>query len=182
VSKQAAAVLTILGGAFYLGVGVLIAAVAPTMPSLVSNFGTTGLGTSTIDAIVYSVAGFDILSGGLIIFGGYLLNSNNGGRRRAGGILAIVMMVLGALTSLGGFFIGFLLTLIGSVFGLTYKPEPSGVEYGGPAAVSYPAAPQANPVPDYTAIPGRLNYCPKCGALLRQGSVFCASCGAKVPD
>jgi hypothetical protein len=152
------------------------------MPSLVGNLNTAGLGTTDLNAIIYGVAGFDILSGALIVLGGFLLNSRDGGRRKAGGILAIVMTVFGALTSLGGFIIGFILALVVSIFGLTYKPEPSDVGYAGPANIAFPAAPQTNPVPDYTALPGRVNYCPKCGARLREGSVFCASCGAKVPE
>ncbi len=185
VSKLAAAVLTILGGVFYVAAGVLFAAVAPSAPSLLgdlSNVGTTGLTASSLEAIVYYVAAFNILSGALIIFGGFLLNSSIDGRRKAGGILAMMMMVLGGLTSLGGFIIGFILTLVGSIFGLTYKPEPRGADYEGPSAVAYSAAPQTDSVPDYTALPGRLNYCPKCGARLREGSVFCASCGVKVPE
>ena len=181
VSKATAAVLTIVGGTFYVAVGALFAAVAPSTSSLVGSFssvGTTGLSASSLEAIVYYVAAFDIISGALIVLGGFLLNSSSGGTRKAGGILAIIMMVLGALTTLGGLVIGFILTLVGSIFGLTYKPEPPAVEYPAP----YPAESRTNPAPDYTALPGRLNYCPKCGARLREGSVFCASCGAKVPE
>jgi hypothetical protein len=184
VTKKAAAILTMLGGAFYLGTGVLIAAVAGTTPSLASSLslGTTGLSSSTLQTIIYAVAGFDILSGALIMVGGFLLNSANSGTRRIGGILALVMMVLGALTSFGGFVIGFILTMIGSIFGLTYKSEPPVAAHAATTAPQYQVQPQPARAPDYTALPGRANYCLKCGARLREGSVFCASCGAKVPD
>jgi hypothetical protein len=92
------------------------------------------------------------------------------------------MMVLGAFTSFGGLIIGFILTLLGAYFGLTYKPEVEG--FGVPSQ-TFPVTTQVqqtSSAPDYTAIPGRLNFCPRCGARLREGSVYCASCGAKVPD
>ncbi len=200
-----------LGGVFYVIGGALVVALAGTLSSLggfsdlglggLSNIpglngldypttnetsaGGLSLGTSGINDIVYLVGGFGILAGILMIFGGYLLQMEKPGRRKAGGILAAVMLLLGALPALGGLFIGFILGAIGCYLGLTYKAARSNFTVGLGPVGSVTLGPSS--IPGHTADApseagnGPLNYCIKCGTRLRDGSVFCGACGARIP-
>ena len=118
------------------------------------------------------VFGLGVVSGGLIIVGGALLNSDSPDRRKSGGILAIVMMIVGAIPTLGGAVIGFFFTLLGGVIGLTYKGEPD-IIIG-----SVPMPPASQPA----GSGGPLKFCIKCGLALHAGAVYCGSCGAPIPQ
>ena len=183
VSKLTAAILTIAGGFFYAVVGAIIGLAAAYYPGGLANNLDTGvnLPASLVNDVIYAVAAFGIISGALIMVGGFLLNSDSKSRRRWGGVLALVMMVLGAIPTVGGLVIGFILTLVGAVLGLSNKSEPPATSYAHPATPQPPQTTQAAQAPDYTAFPGRTNYCSSCGARLRDGSIFCSSCGARVP-
>ena len=131
--NSTAVIFTLVGGAFYVIGGALVVGLAGALSSSLNGFDLTSLGfpglntttppvdTSGVSDIVYLVGAFGVISGVLILFGGYLLESENPSRRKAGGILAVVMCFLGALPALGGLFIGFVFTLIGGYLGLTYK-------------------------------------------------------------
>lgn len=181
MSKQIGAILTILGGVFYI-FGSFIGG------ALLFGFGSGYMPSSAAEEAGAAVAVFGVFTGVLIIVGGALLNSDSSGRRKAGGILAVVMMVLGAIPTLGGLGIGFFFTLIGSVFGLTYKGQPDIVIGMAPMSPFQPSMPppQAPMVP-LQAVPspvvkGQVKFCIKCGSSLHAGAVFCASCGAEVPQ
>jgi hypothetical protein len=173
VSKQIGAIFAILGGVFYI-IGSFVGGAL--------LFGFSGLymsyGAAEEAGVAFAV--FGVFAGVLIIVGGALLNADSSGRRKAGGILAVVMMVLGAIPTLGGLGIGFLLALIGSVIGLTYKGQPDFVIGMAPMSPFQPSMP-----PQAVSIPvakGRIRYCMMCGSPLDAGAVFCGSCGAKIPQ
>lgn len=175
-SKQAGAVLTILGGVFYIIGSLLGAVLTAVFVGMANAFpngyqGAPSVGLGSAGAIAVLVFGLGIFSGAMIIVGGALLNSDSSDRRKAGGVLAIAMMIIGAIPTFGGFLIGFILTLIGSVIGLTYKQGPDVVI----GTMAMP--PQGPPA---AAQPGPSRFCPKCGLALQQGAVFCGSCGAPV--
>ncbi|MGD0396931.1 MAG: zinc ribbon domain-containing protein [Nitrososphaerales archaeon] len=117
-----------------------------------------------------------IFTGALIITGGALLNSDSPGRRKSGGILSIAMMVIGAVFTLGGLLIGFILVLIGSVIGLTYKGEPDVVVGVTPMGPAWSA-----PVGESPTAQRPVKFCIKCGSALYEGAVFCGVCGAPIP-
>lgn len=192
VSKQVGAVLTILGGAFYV-IGALVGWVAAagfffglfgSYTSVTSSPGPSNLYTGPSGGFNFGELGtvlllliiFGIFTGTMIIVGGALLNSDSPGRRKSGGILAISMMVLGALPTLGGFGIGFLLTLIGAVLGLTYKESSPDI------VVGYQPATAPMPQPSSPPRTGSTRFCIKCGQTLPEGAVYCGSCGAPVPQ
>jgi zinc ribbon protein len=210
-SKKTAAILTIVGGVFYIIGGAVIAALL----SSVSSLGGLGLGDSGTNSVcqLFGAGGFcaptnstspgfgnlgaggldlggiaDILlavgvvTGGLIIFGGILINSEIPDRRKAGGILVIVMILLGGLTTFGGLVIGFIRAGIGAYLGLTYKSNSRGMVIGlGPIGSVHLGSP-AGGQSNSPAGTGPLNYCIKCGSQIRPGSVFCGACGARVVD
>lgn len=180
VSKQVGAVLTILGGVFYIIGSFLGAALGSLFAGLTgaySSYQNGGVYYNNVGAEFLFILGLGIFAGAMIIVGGALLNSDSSARRKSGGILAIVMMVFGALPSLGGLVIGFLLTLIGSVIGLTYKEGSPDIVVGY-QPVAAPSGYQPAPV----SRTGGLKFCIKCGSSLHEGAVFCGSCGAPVPQ
>ena len=181
VSKLIGSLLTIAGGAFYI-VGSLVALLFGSFVAFLN----AGFSYNELLAII--VFGFGAIAGALIIGGGLMLNSELASHRKAGGVLAIVMMLLGAVFTLGGLGIGFILTLAGGVFGLTYNQSRSDIALGY-QNISSPAGIQ--PTPTSTA-PGTaassasrvggLNFCIKCGSPLHKGAFFCGYCGAPVPQ
>ena len=177
VSKQVGAIFTILGGVFYVigaFVGTVVSAFLFAFSGAFSAFGqpshagTSGLATNVLLSLV-----FGLFTGAMIITGVALINSESAERRKAGGILAITMMVIGALPTLGGLIIGFLFTILGSVIGLTYKGQ-SDIIIGTTSVTPSPAV-------SVSAPRGPVKFCEKCGSSLREGALFCGSCGAPVP-
>lgn len=208
-SKKTAAILTMVGGIFYIIGGIALAGLVLLFSSLGS--GLTGSGSENVCSFISSfpcdsnvnatgIDGFGgfgaglgaianiilvigVVSGGLIIFSGWLIASENSGRRKIGAVLAIIFAVVGAFTTLGGLVIGFILAAIGVYYALTYKARisPMTIPFGGMASVTL--GPQTIPAQTNTqAGSGPLNYCTKCGSQIRPGSVFCGACGARLAD
>ena len=180
-----ASILTIVGGVFYVIGGAVVALAVGSIGSLFSGglfaglpgfsaSGTTSVSASGIDTIVYALAAFGIVSGFLIIFGGILFTSPNSGRRKLGGILVVVMLLLGALATVGGFIIGFILTAIGAYMGLTSKGGGMTIGMGPLGAVTVGQQVGSG------AGTGPTNYCTRCGSKLNPGAVFCGACGERV--
>jgi hypothetical protein len=198
--NSTAVYLTMAGGVFYVLAGaaitLLVGSFSSSLNGLDGNLGLNGfpgfnssagptLDTSGFNDIAYLVGGFGILAGIAIIVGGVLMGSEQPNKRKAGGILAAVMVFLGALPTLGGFVIGFILAAIGCYMGLTYKAARSNLTFGLGPVGSVTLGPQTGPNPEPGAPGGAgtgpLNYCIKCGSRLRDGAVFCGACGARVP-
>jgi len=72
--------------------------------------------------IVTMFATIGLISGALVIVGSFFINSDNIEKVRTGGILVIVFSVL-SIVSGGGFFIGFILSLIGGILAITWQPS-----------------------------------------------------------
>jgi hypothetical protein len=181
VSKQIAAVLTIIGGVFYLFgsvVGSLMSALFSSFSYFRNPSNLTSHSISSSAALAVLV--FGLICGIMMIVGGALINSDESVRRKSGGILALATMVIGAVPDVGGLGIGFFLALVGGVLGLTYKPnEPDiilGMTQESPAPV---AAPQPSP---YQMSKTSGGYCIKCGKQLHEGAIFCKYCGSPVPQ
>ncbi len=175
VSKQIGAILTILGGVFYIFGSLVETFIAGLLLSFFPS--PAGVRPGNFTDVVLAALSFGIFSGALIIAGGAMLNSDKPDLRKSGGILAIAMMVLGALPALGGFAVGFVFTLVGSVIGLTYKPPDMVVGYM-PVSAPLPApVPAASP----QGQAGPPRFCTKCGTGLHEGALFCGSCGAQIP-
>lgn len=174
---------------FYIIGGALVVGFAGALTSSVNSLDLSALGlgsTSGIGGAVSLVGGFGIASGILITLGGFLMKSEIPARRKTGGILAVVMLFLGALPTLGGLLIGFILTAIGGYMGLTYKATRSNIVVPLGPVGSVTLGPQSAPISSADAPSGAghgpLNYCIKCGSRLREGAIFCGACGARVPE
>jgi len=172
VSKQVASILTILGGVFYIIGSFFGSVIFAGVFGIVTAFSRTG----TVGGFIPTVIMFLIwgsISGATIVVGGALLNSELPLRRKIGGIIAIIAMVVGVIPSLAGFAVGFILTLIGTVVGLTYKEGNPDVVIGMKQIDPYTASPR-RPL-------NKSRYCIKCGAILNESAEFCGACGTEVP-
>lgn len=113
----AAFVLSLIGGIIYLLAGI-ITAVASYLIGSLASFG----GLEAVGIAFAAVGAVGIVSGVIMVVGAVMMNSSVKSKVRTGAILVLVMMIIGAYFTIGGFVIGFILALIGSVLGLTWKP------------------------------------------------------------
>ncbi len=189
-----AAILTIVGGVFYMIGGAVVALALDSLSSSSLGFGglqgfpgfnstsySDLLGTGSMGGIAEGLLAFGLITGALIVFGGILINSEIPGRRKAGGILVVVMIIVGGLTTLGGLVIGFILAAIGAYLGLTYRSNSRMVIGLGPVG-TLTLGPQGGPMSSTPAGTGPLSYCIKCGSQIRPGAVFCGACGARIGE
>ncbi len=114
----AAFVLSLIGGIIYLIVGLLVAAAAAFIGGMagLAGYGFAGMAVAVVGAV-------GLISGILMVVGAAMMNSSDTSRVRTGSILVLVFLLIGALFTVGGFVIGFVLALVGSILGLTWKPS-----------------------------------------------------------
>ena len=119
----AAFVLSLIGGIFYLLFGIVIVALAAVIGGLakIAGYGAAGLAVAAVGGI----GGIGLICGIVIIIGAVMMNSSNRFRVRAASIVVLVFTIIGAIFTLGGLVVGFILALIGSILGLTWKPTAS---------------------------------------------------------
>jgi hypothetical protein len=149
----AAFVLSLLGGIFYLIGGLGVAAIA-SLALLIPFAGVA----------IFAVGLIGLGSGIIMIYGASMMNSEDKGKVRTGSILVLVFTLVGAIFTLGGILIGFLLALIGSILGLTWSPTVTVVQ------------PQPAPAP----VAAGAKYCPRCGTQVSADTAFCPKCGTKL--
>lgn len=145
--------------------------------STISGLGLGGgFNTGGIAEVLLAIG---LVTGGVIIFGGWLINSENPSRRKVGSVLVVVMILIGGLTTLGGLAIGFILASLGVYLAYTYRPDgrPTVIGLGPVGSFTLGQQGQASSAP---AGAGPLNYCIKCGSQVREGAVFCGACGARL--
>ena len=122
----AAFALSLVGAIIYLVTGILVALAAAFLSSISGLIGA-GAGVAVAGIAVALVAGVALVSGIVMLLGAVMMNSTNRSRVRTGAILVLVFTFIGAVFTVGGFVIGFILALIGSILGLTWKPPMSTV-------------------------------------------------------
>lgn len=76
-----------------------------------------------IGGIVAILGILGMVFGILVIVGAMMVNSGEPGKVKTVSILGLVFGILSLFVAGGGFFIGFILCLVGGVLGLTWKPE-----------------------------------------------------------
>ena len=111
----AAFALSLIGAIFIILGGLATAALA----SWIAGF--PGLGDFGLGAMVIGVLG--LVWGIIALFGAIMMNSSDKSRVRTGSILVLVFSIISWFGAFGGFFIGFLLGLIGAILGLTWNPS-----------------------------------------------------------
>ncbi|MDA4125466.1 MAG: hypothetical protein OK438_08515 [Thaumarchaeota archaeon] len=112
----AAFVLSLIGGIIYLIVGLIIAGASAVAGSYAGMAGFPGVGLA-----VAAVGGIGLVSGIIMVIGSIMMNNSDKSRVKTGSILVLVFTIIGAIFTVGGFFLGFILALIGSILGLTWK-------------------------------------------------------------
>jgi len=108
----AAFILSLIGAIFILLQGILIAAAGGAAASLFGEF---------IGGLVTVVGVVAIIFGILVLIGAVMINSGVPGKVKTGGILTLIFSILSIFTG-GGFFIGFILGLVGGILALVWKP------------------------------------------------------------
>src|SRR3972149_3661288 len=106
----AAFVLSLNGGIFILLAGIVVAVVLGTLGALIPGLEfAAGLGI------------FGVICGVLVMLGGIMIYSRPA-QHQMWGVIVLVFSILSWFGAIGGFFIGFLLGLIGGILGIVYKP------------------------------------------------------------
>jgi len=112
VEKPTAAfALSLVGGIFILLGGIVYAAVG----SIIAFLPFAG-------AALVALGIFGLICGLLTILGAVWINSGETDKVRNGSILVLIFSILSWFGAAGGFFLGFILGLIGAILGLTWKP------------------------------------------------------------
>ena len=104
-------ILSLIGGIFILIGGLVIAAVGSIFVFL-----------PVAGAAIIGIGVFGIICALLVILGAFWINSGEKDKVRNGAILVLIFSILSWFGGAGGFFIGFLLGLIGAILGLTWNP------------------------------------------------------------
>jgi len=109
----AAFALSLIGGIFILLGGIVYIAAG-------SAVGILGYGLG--GSVIAGLGVFGLVCGILTILGAVWINNGEKGKVRNGAILVLIFSILSWIGGAGGFFIGFLLGLIGAILGLTWNP------------------------------------------------------------
>jgi hypothetical protein len=113
----AAFILSLIGAILILIDGLWVAVAF----SILGGLGFMLPGFEWIGGLFLIVAVVAIILGILTLIGAMMMNTTNKDKVRTGSILVLVFSII-SLIGGGGFFIGFILCLIGSILGLTWKP------------------------------------------------------------
>lgn len=163
-------ILTLIGGIFVLIGGLYTAVITAVIGSAFLAF------FPGIAALLIGLGVVALLFGILIIVGAMKMR-NDPASAHTWGIIVIILAILSWIGG-GGFFIGFLLALIGGILALVWHPPATAqAAWGQPQA---PGAPMGMPAAGAPAAAGQ-KVCASCGSANAPGTQFCAKCGAALP-
>lgn len=151
-------ILSLVAGVLFL-VGTLVSTVfmdggmMGSMGSMMEDYGGTRF-TGTWD-ILSSVVGFAVSA--MVIYAAIMLNSKPD-QHVTWGTLILVFSVLSVFGSMGGFFIGLILGVVGGAWAIAWRPAGIGM-FGGQAR----------------------RFCPNCGRAIAMDAQFCSYCGQQLP-
>jgi len=115
----AAFVLSLIGGILILLggiVGAIIGIIGGAAISIIPGFGWLG-------GLIVILGFLGLIFGIIVIIGAVMINSGEKDKVRTGSILVLIFSILSLFVGgTGGFVIGFILGLVGSILGLTWKP------------------------------------------------------------
>lgn len=114
----AAFALSLVAGIFIILGGISMMAILGTLGGALGALGFGGAGATLI---IIGVLG--LVWGILTLIGAIMMNSGDPSKVRTGSILVLIFSIISWFGAIGGFFIGFLLGLIGAILGLTWKPS-----------------------------------------------------------
>jgi hypothetical protein len=146
---DAAYILSIVGGVFIMLGGILIGLISTVLTFTASSLGAV-------------VGLFGIILGVTIVLVALGLRFKPSQHSKWGAII-IILSSLSWIGSIGGFFIGFLLSLIGGIIAIVWHPTTT------PAYNA--TVPEASPP---------AQFCPNCGHHLPANVVCCLNCGKQI--
>ncbi|MEM0254322.1 MAG: hypothetical protein QXR17_03475 [Candidatus Bathyarchaeia archaeon] len=108
-----AGILILLGGIF----GAILGTIGGAMVGAIPGFGWLG-------GLIVALGLLGLIFGILVIVGAVMINSGEQGKVKTGSIIVLIFSILSLFAGgTGGFVIGFILGLVGSILGLTWKPS-----------------------------------------------------------
>lgn len=124
-----AATLSLVGGILYLLVGLLVLGSASVLSSALSGFRET----FPVSTQFFQEAGLiGLVSGLVMVVSAVRMRSSSAKSVRISSALVLFFTFIGGVFTLGGFLIGFLLALVGSIMGLTWRPSRKLPEFREP--------------------------------------------------
>jgi len=162
----AAMVLSLIGGLFVIFGGAALAFAG----SIIGSFNVTGAASASNTVLALGVVG--VIMGIIMVVGGFMMYSKPTSAKMWG-VIVLILSIISWVTAIGGFFIGFLLGLIGGILALTFKPSMT------PGAMPPPMMSSSTPMG--SAPMGSMGMtCKNCGASIPAGATRCPSCGANL--
>jgi len=162
----AAMVLSLIGGLFVIFGGAALAFAG----SIIGSFNVTGAASASNTVLALGIVG--VIMGIIMVVGGFMMYSKPTSAKMWG-VIVLILAIISWVTAIGGFFIGFLLGLIGGILALTFKPTMA------PGAMPPPM--MSSSMPMGSAPMGSMGMtCKNCGASIPAGATRCPSCGASV--
>jgi hypothetical protein len=162
----AAMVLSLIGGIFVIIGGAFLAFAG----SLIGSLSVTGASAASDTVLILGIVG--VVIGIIMVVGGFMMYSNPTSTKMWG-VIVLILAIVSWVTSVGGFFIGFLLGLIGGILALTFKPTMA------PGAMPPPMMSSSMPMGPSPASSMGMT-CKNCGATIPAGATRCPSCGANL--
>ena len=164
-------ILSLIGGILILIGGIIEAAPAAVVGSVVAGLGFGGFG-----ALIIALGVIALLFGILVLYGALQLK-NHPQTAKTWGILILVFSLLSFIGG-GGFYIGAILGIVGGILALVWNPPAPAPGYGQPmtAAPGWGQPPAAAGAPPPAAAGQK--FCSSCGSANAPGAQFCAKCGA----
>jgi hypothetical protein len=162
----AAMVLSLIGGLFVISGGAALAFAG----SIIGSFNVTGAASASNTVLALGIIG--VIMGIIMVVGGFMMYSKPTSAKMWG-VIVLILAIISWVTAIGGFFIGFLLGLIGGILALTFKPTMA------PGAMPPPM--MSSSMPMGSAPMGSMGMtCKNCGASIPAGATRCPSCGANL--
>jgi MFS family permease len=110
--------LSLVGGIFYLLISVAVI--------YAISIGTDiSYSLAPLSDLTDAFAAIGLVSALAILLGAYMMNSDSAQRVKRGSILVLVFALVGLVPVGGGYIIGFILSIVGAVMGLRWKPSES---------------------------------------------------------
>lgn len=113
----AAFILSLIGAILILIDGLWVAVAF----SIIGGIGLMLPGLEWFGGMFLIIAVLAIILGILTLIGAIMMNTSNRDKVRTGSILVLIFSIISLIAG-GGFIIGFILCLVGSILGLTWKP------------------------------------------------------------
>lgn len=120
----AAFILSLIGAALII-LNALILAFFTTLAGIILSVSGRALGAflAGLGSLVFLLGIGGLVIGVIVLAGAFMINSEDKSRVTTGSIIVLVFSIMSFFIG-GGFIIGFLLCVVGSILGLTWKPSP----------------------------------------------------------